>query len=308
MVQENRLKVFVITGATGLGKSAMAVKAAKRYNGEIISADSMQVYRTLDIGTGKITKRQMGGIKHHLIDIVNPDEEYSVGRFVKDAAVCIKEITDRGKLPIVVGGTGLYITSLLNGDDFADAPSSKTLRIELALMNAIFGNAVQYRLLELVDPISAEKISKNDIKRVHRALEIYIQTGKPKSLKASRTPDRYNYSVVVMDAPREVMYERINNRVDQMFCDGLIDEVRAHYVNRHDKSMQAIGYKEVVYGLLNAVELYDIVDLVKRKTRNYAKRQETYFKHMKVKKTFVSYYDETSVYKAVEELINDKRG
>lgn len=223
-------KVIVIGGPTASGKSRLAVELAKKINGEVISADSMQIYKDMNIGTAKISKEEMQGIKHYMIDFISPNKRYSVSSYKKEAEKCIEEILNKGKVPIICGGTGLYIDSLIYGIEFLEEEIDETYRNEL---NEIADNQGLEKLYEMalqIDPEAMKKISKNDQKRIIRVLEIYHKTGKTKTqqdLESRKNGVKYNYKVFSINMDRGVLYDRINKRVDKMIDDGLIDEVKS---------------------------------------------------------------------------------
>lgn len=278
-------EIIFIAGPTAVGKSAVAVALAQELDAEIISADAMQIYRGMDIGTGKITRHEMQGVVHHMIDIVNPDESFSVGQYAEIAGRTVKEIEQRNRRVIVAGGTGLYMNALINGMNFAAAPSDEALREHYRKYALANGNKALHELLHQVDPVSAERIAINDVKRVIRALEIFELTGKPKSKVAAQSP-QIEYRLFVLNKPRETLYDNINRRVQQMFANGLIDEVLSLMQYRACKSMQAIGYKEVVDGLQGEWNHEEIIEKVKQNSRRYAKRQLTYFRHIDAQTTW----------------------
>lgn len=290
MVQK-KIKVLVITGPTAVGKSNLAVEAALRKNGEVVSADSMQIYKGMDIGTGKIMPHETKGVPHHMIDIALPNEEYSVGRYVLEARQKISDIAYRGKLPVIVGGTGLYIKALLLRHNFADTLKDEELRSKLQQFATVNGAKALHDKLREVDPRSAETIEINDVKRVIRALEIFYASGKPKSEHKDELEPLYDYKLYVLCDEREKLYDRIERRVDKMFDCGLVDEVKGLYQYKNCNSMQAIGYKEVVSYLEGNLSLDEAIESVKRGSRRYAKRQMTFFRGMKLEKTFVSVSD-----------------
>ena len=209
-------KIVIIGGPTASGKSSFAVQCALRFNGEVISADSMQIYRYMDIGTGKITESEKNGIAHHMIDIVQPNENYSVGLYLKTAKEKLEEILSRGKLPVIAGGTGLYINAIINGLNFSDAERSEEVRNKWKNLASQYGNLYVYEKLKEIDKLSAEKISVNDIKRIIRALEIYEVTGKTKSESACQNECEYDYKFFIIDCDRTELYKKINDRVDKM--------------------------------------------------------------------------------------------
>ncbi len=291
MVQENcvKPKIVVIAGPTAVGKSAFAVKLAKETDGEVISADSMQIYRGFDIGTGKITEKEREGVKHYMIDVVDPGDEYSVSEYVDEASRLIDDIVARGKTPIVCGGTGFYLNGLINGYNFSAAPKNEDIRNKWKRICEGEGTAKAYDELKRVDPVSAKQINPNDEKRVIRALEIYEITGKPRSEVSTEQRGKYDCLFVVIDEDRESLYERIDLRVDLMIKNGLVDEVKRFYPLKNSQAMQAIGYKEIVKYLDGLMSLDEAIDLIKKNTRNYAKRQMTFFRWIKTEnKLFIN--------------------
>ncbi len=226
----NKPTVIVIGGPTASGKSGLAVELAKRVNGEIISADSMQIYKDMDIGTAKITEEEMQGIKHYMIDFVSPDQRYSVSSYKKQAEKYIEEILDKGKTPIICGGTGLYIDCLIYGIEFLEEEIDETYRVELNEIAQTEGLEKLYNMALEIDPEAMKKISKNDQKRIIRVLEIYHKTGKTKTqqdLESRKNGVKYNYKVFAINMDREFLYDRINKRVDKMIEEGLIEEVKS---------------------------------------------------------------------------------
>lgn len=288
MVQAEIAKLLVITGPTAVGKSELAVEAAIKYNGEVISADSMQIYKGMDIGTGKVTSAEMRGIDHYMLDLVTPEEDYSVGRYVIEAKNAINNVLKKGKLPILCGGTGLYINSLLCNHSFAGAPKNEVVREELKNFVAQNGGDALYEELSRIDPLSATQINRNDVKRLIRAMEIFRITGKPRGEFKDESKSDFDYTLFVVYDEREKLYDRINNRVDKMIKCGLIDEVNGLYKYKDCNSMRAIGYKEIVSYLDGNISLNDAVELVKQSSRRYAKRQMTFFRGMKSRKSFVN--------------------
>ena len=221
--------VIVIAGPTASGKSRLAVELAKEINGEIISADSMQIYKDMDIGTAKVNEEEMQGIKHHMLDFVSPNERYSVSAYKKQAEKCIQEILSKGKTPIVCGGTGLYIDSLIYGIEFLEEEIDETYRDELNKIAEKEGLERLYDIALKIDPEAMKKISKNDQKRIIRVLEIYHKTGKTKTqqdLESRKNGVKYNYKVFAINMDRQILYDRINKRVDKMIEAGLVDEVK----------------------------------------------------------------------------------
>jgi len=276
-------KVIVIAGPTASGKTDLAIKLAHEINGEIISADSMQIYRGMDIGTAKPTMEERQGIPHYLIDIVDPDEEYSVAHFQRDAKNCIKEILNRGKVPIVAGGTGLYINSLVYNINFSETTADWEYRKQLEEIARDKGPEELHRFLQKVDPVSAEKIHPNNIKRVIRALEVFKTTGKPISqhqLESRTEKPEYEFKIFGLEMDRKILYERINKRVDKMMEMGLYEEVES-LLEKYSPdlvSLQGIGYKEIISAIKGEYSLEEAVEKIKLNTRHLAKRQITWFK------------------------------
>lgn len=277
-------KILVIVGPTASGKTRMAVELAQRHNGEVISADSMQIYRTMDIGTAKPTQEEMGGIPHHMIDVADPEEDFSVARYVEMAAQCVDDVLARGKLPIVAGGTGLYIDSLLSGRTFAPFSPDSALRGELEREMAEQGGAAMLEELAKVDPEAAARLHPNDHKRIIRALEVYRSTGKTITQHNRETqaiPPRYDaLTIGLAFQDRQAMWRRIDQRVDEMVAAGLEDEVRrllTSGISPKCTAMQAIGYKEFTQALSGEMTWQEAADVVKLRSRQYAKRQLTWF-------------------------------
>lgn len=276
----------MIVGPTASGKTKLSVELAKLLNGEIISADSMQIYKYMDIGTAKVTKEEMEGIKHYLIDEVFPDEEFSVARFQELALKYIEEILQKGKTPIIVGGTGLYVNSLVYNINFSESQGDWGYRDKLTKEAEEKGIEVLFERLKEVDPETADKLHLNDTKRIIRALEVYEQTGKPMSyhVKESRKiPPKYDFRIIGLSWDRALLYDRINKRVDKMIEDGLLDEVKSLVEKGYDNNtiaMQAIGYKEILAHLRGEMTLDEAIELIKLGSRRYAKRQITWFKRL----------------------------
>lgn len=276
-------KVIVIAGPTASGKTDLAIKLAHEINGEIISADSMQIYRGMDIGTAKPTMEERQGIPHYLIDIVDPDEEYSVAHFQRDAKNCIREILNSGKVPIVAGGTGLYINSLVYNINFSETTADWEYRKQLEEIARDKGPEELHRFLQKVDPVSAEKIHPNNIKRVIRALEVFKTTGKPISqhqLESRTEKPEYEFKIFGLEMDRKILYERINKRVDKMMEMGLYEEVEG-LLEKYSPdlvSLQGIGYKEIISAIKGEYSLEEAVEKIKLNTRHLAKRQITWFK------------------------------
>lgn len=284
-------KVIVIVGPTASGKTSLSIELAKQINGEIISCDSMQIYKDMDIGSAKPTKEEMQGIKHYLIDEVLPTERFSVAEYKKRAESAIEEILKKGKTPIVVGGTGLYANSLIYGIEYDEIKLDEKYREELMnLANTEEGLNELYQRAKKIDEVAIRKISSNDKKRIIRILEIYHATGKNKTEqeKESRKNEvKYDYRVFAINIERPILYERINKRVDIMLEQGLMEEVKNLIKKYPDfpTAMQAIGYKEIVEYLDNKITKEEAIEKIKQETRRYAKRQITWFKRIENKKT-----------------------
>lgn len=280
-------KVIVIVGPTASGKTALSIELAKKINGEIISCDSMQIYIDMDIGSAKPTKEEMQGIKHYLVDFVEPTQRYSVAEYKKMAEKSIQEVIEKGKVPIIVGGTGLYADSLIYGIEYNEIKFDKEYRESLEKKaETEKGLASLYEEASRIDKDAIKKISSNDKKRIIRILEIYHSTGKTKTemeVESRKNGIKYDYKVYGVNMERDILYDRINKRVDLMIQNGLIQEVK----NILDKyqffptAMQAIGYKEVVEYLEGQISKEDMIDKIKRETRHYAKRQLTWFRKNK---------------------------
>ncbi len=274
-------KIAVICGATATGKTGLAVDLALKLNTEIISADSQLIYKGLNIGTAKPTESEMRNVKHHMIDVIEPDENFSVGDYEERAAPILTNLLDRGKVPVICGGTGFYINSLLFDLGYGNTAADESIREKYAEFLDKNGKDALFDKLKEVDPETAEKLHPNDVKRVVRALEIYEVSGKKKSQQCDKMISKFDYIAVAIDYPREELYERINKRVNEMFNLGLIEEVNgllARGIDKNCQSMQAIGYKEVLEGLKNKDNHSTMRDTIKKNTRHYAKRQITFFK------------------------------
>ncbi|WP_339249836.1 tRNA (adenosine(37)-N6)-dimethylallyltransferase MiaA [Sporosarcina sp. FSL W8-0480] len=278
------IKVIAIVGPTASGKTALSIELAKMLDGEIINGDAMQVYKGLDIGTAKIKEDEKDGVPHHLFDVKGPSESFSVAEYQFAVRNCIDDILRRGKQPIIVGGTGLYIQSVLFDFRFTDEASDETVRTALETELATDGGPERlYNRLLALDPNSAEKIHPNNHRRIIRALEIIEVTGKTKNEheKGKGRIPVYDHLIIGMDMDREVLYDRINRRVDQMMEEGLLAEASDLWDNgiRNVQSVQAIGYKEIHMYLEGKLSLDDATSLIKQNTRHYAKRQMTYFRN-----------------------------
>lgn len=277
-------KILVIVGPTASGKTRLAVELALQYNGEVVSADSMQIYRSMDVGTAKPTESETRGVPHHMLDAAAPEEDFSVARYVEMAAACVDDILARGRLPILAGGTGLYIDSLLSGRTFAAFSPHSPLRARLQNRAQVEGGEALWRELQAVDPEAAGRVHPNDVKRVVRALEVWYQTGRTitrHNLETCAVPPRYEaVTIGLAFRNRADMWARIDRRVDQMMAAGLVDEVRAlleRGVPERCTAMQAIGYKEIAAALRTGGDLNAAAEEVKLRSRQYAKRQLTWF-------------------------------
>ena len=276
-------KLLIICGATASGKSALAVDCAKKLNTEVISADSQLVYRGLNIGTAKPTVAEMGGVTHHLIDVVGARENFSVSDYESAALPIIDGLLSQGKTPILCGGTGFYINSVLYDLSYGNVQADENIRRQYEQILNEKGKEYLFELLKQADSKTADVLHVNDVKRVIRALEIYELTGKKKSDQRDEKKARYNYVAVAIDYPRAELYRRIDCRVDVMFNSGLVQEVKgllASGIDENCQCLQAIGYKEVVEGLKNGDNESTMRDIIKRNTRRYAKRQITFFKKL----------------------------
>lgn len=285
-LSENTLpKVVAIGGPTATGKTALSVALAKRFGGEVVSADSMQIYRGLDVGTAKVTPEECCGVPHHLVDILDPETPFSVADFVSAADRCIREITAAGHLPLVVGGTGLYITSLLNGLGFAPEKGDPAIRTELERRAQTEGRETLYAELQQIDPDYAATVHPNNLPRVIRALELYKNTGRRMSeqrKEARREKSPYRSLCLCLGYhDRELLYRRINDRVDRMLQAGILEEAHRVYEHRdtYRTAAQAIGYKEFFPYFEGTQSLDTCLDKLKQASRNYAKRQLTWFRH-----------------------------
>ncbi len=276
-------KILVVCGATASGKTALSLSCAKAFNGEIISADSMLVYKGLDIGTAKPTMEERQGIPHYMIDVAEPTDSFSVSDYEKSALPIVSDLLARGKTPIICGGTGFYIQALLYKSQFGNVGANEEVRAYYEQIAKEKGKDYLHAILREKDQESAEKLHPNDVKRVIRAIEIYDITGKPKSEQCDEPIPRFDFATVSVEYPREKLYERINLRVEIMMRNGLMDEVKgllANGVNETMQCMQGIGYKEVAEGLKVGATQAEIIEIIQKNTRNYAKRQQTFFKRM----------------------------
>ncbi len=276
-------KIIAVVGPTASGKTALAIEIAKEFDGEIVSCDSMQIYEGMDVGTAKPTKEEMEQIPHHMIDIATPWENYSVADFTQTARTCIEDILSRGKTPVLAGGTGLYVDSILQNIVFDEYESDPEFRDAMQKIAETKGAEEVHRLLAEKDKEAADKIHPNNVRRVIRALEVCHLTGKTftqVNLEARKEP-LYDALILGIDTDREVLYERINVRVDKMIEDGLLEEVKSlkdKGVNRETTAMQAIGYKELFDYLEGTISFDDSIEKIKMESRRYAKRQLTWFR------------------------------
>ena len=276
--------LIVLTGPTAVGKTSLSISLAKAVNGEIISAESMQVYKKMDIGSAKIRSEEMQGIPHYLVDVLEPEEEFHIVKFQQMAKKAMEDIYSRGKIPILVGGTGFYIQAVTKDIDFTEAQQENDYRKELEALAEEKGGEHLHEMLRKVDPVSADAIHAHNVKRVIRALEFYNQNGSPISAhneeqKQHESP--YNLAYFVLNMPRELLYERIDLRVDQMMKEGLLEEVsrlKEEGCHRGMVSMQGLGYKEILAYLDGEYPLEEAVRVLKRDTRHFAKRQLTWFR------------------------------
>ena len=284
MEKEEKKPLIILTGPTAVGKTAASIGLAKAVGGEIISADSMQVYKEMDIGSAKITPEEMEGVPHHLVDVLEPEEEFNVVRFQELAKEAMKGIYERGHIPIVVGGTGFYIQALLYDIDFTENETDHTYRKELEQLAEEKGEEYLHKLLQEADPESASQIHCHNVKRVIRALEFYEKTGEKISAHNAAEREKtslYNFAYYVLNMDRGRLYSRIDRRVDEMLENGLVDEVerlKAMGCTRDLVSMQGLGYKEILDCLSGETSLEEAVYILKRDTRHFAKRQLTWFK------------------------------
>ena len=281
----DRKPLIILAGPTAVGKTSLSIRLAKETGGEIISADSMQVYRHMDIGSAKITKEEMDGVPHYLVDVLEPEEEFNVVRFQQMAKEAAEKIWEKGKIPLVVGGTGFYIQALLYDIDFTENDGDESYRRQLEQKGSDEEGASElYEMLKTVDPKAAQEIHPRNIKRIIRALEFYHQTGRKisehnETQRQKESP--YNYAYFVLTDERSRLYERIDQRVDLMMEQGLLDEVRylkERGVRKDSTAMQGLGYKELYAYLEGEYPLDEAVRIIKRDTRHFAKRQLTWFK------------------------------
>lgn len=283
----NKPPLVVLTGPTAVGKTDISIQLAKKLNSEIISADSIQVYKYMDIGSAKITPAEMQGVRHYLIDELDPAEEFNIFKFQELTKKYIDEIYSHNKVPMIVGGTGFYIQSVLYDVDFNETHEDNTYRKHLEDIAAEKGNLFLHNILKEIDPVSAQKIHYNNVKRVIRAIEFYHETGQKLSEhneEQHQNEAAYNFMYFVLNDKRDILYDRINKRVDVMFENGLVDEVKRLLDKGYSRelvSMQGIGYKETISYILGEIPLQDTIELIKKETRHFAKRQLTWFRREK---------------------------
>lgn len=313
----NKLKkpLIILTGPTAVGKTHLSIRLAKAVDGEIISADSMQVYRHMDIGSAKILPEQMEGVPHHLIDCLEPEEEFNVVRFQQMALEAMEGIYQRGRIPILTGGTGFYIQAITGDIDFTSHGEDTTYRRELEKQAAEEGAEVLHQKLRAIDPASADAIHPNNVKRVIRALEYYQQTGQPISAHNQEQRQKespYNLAYFVLNDQRSRLYEQIDRRVDEMLARGLVEEVKKLKTMGYHRgmvSMQGLGYKEILAYLDGECSLEDAVYILKRDTRHFAKRQITWFKREREVEWFYKpdyNYQEEKILQGMLDSLKDK--
>ncbi len=302
-------KVIVIVGPTASGKTALSIELAKKIDGEIISCDSMQIYKDMNIGSAKPTIEEMQGIKHYMIDIAEPTERFSVAEYKKRSEEAIEEILQKGKVPIIVGGTGLYANSLIYNIEYNEIMLDEEYRKNLMkIAETEVGLATLYEKARSIDPAAMEKISSNDKKRIIRVLEIKHSTGKNKTeleLESRKNEVKYEYKVFAINMPREILYDRINKRVDIMIENGLIDEVE-NIIEKYKEfptAMQAIGYKEIVMYLKGELTKQEAIEKIKQESRRYAKRQITWFKKIENIKWIDGLKDKDENIKFIQDVI-----
>ncbi|MCR4616890.1 MAG: tRNA (adenosine(37)-N6)-dimethylallyltransferase MiaA [Lachnospiraceae bacterium] len=283
----NRKPLIIIAGPTAVGKTELSINLARELSGEIISADSVQVYKGMDIGSAKISKDEMCGVPHHLIDILNPEDDFNVALFKDLVYEAMDGIYNRGHIPIMVGGTGFYIQAVLKNVDFSNGASDEEYRIELEKFALENGNTALHDMLKDIDPVSFDAIPEGNVKRVIRALEYYKVTGEPISEHNKREAEKqsdFDYRFFVLNDDRDYLYSRIDKRVDKMMDSGLLDEVKGLFdrnIKREAVSMQSLGYRQIYDYLYGDCSLKEAVYQIKLQTRHFAKRQITWFKREK---------------------------
>lgn len=308
----DKIKTIFIVGPTASGKTSLGVEVAKYFGGEVVSADSMQIYKYMNIATAKPTQSEMQGIPHHMIDFVDPDTPYSVAKYKEDAMKCIEDIASRGKIPVVVGGTGLYVDTLLYNTEFFDVEIDEKLRKELYEKCEALGSEKLWEELSEIDPAAASNIHKNNSKKIIRALEIYYQTGKTiteQNASSHLCGEKLDYVIVALNAKdREYLYERINRRVDIMLEEGLLEEAEEYFRNFNNAtSAQAIGYKELKPYFDGVLSLEECTENLKMQTRRYAKRQLTWFRRNEnVNWLYIDDYKDGNIAAKAIEIIREK--
>lgn len=303
-------KVIVIIGPTAVGKTSLSIELAKQLNGEIISADSMQVFKHLNIGTAKASLKEQDGIVHHMLDIVEPTDSFSVADYQRMAYEKIDNILDRGKTPIIVGGTGLYINALVYGYNFKDKKIDPILRENLNIAADKYGNEMLLKELAYYQPEVAKRLAVNDRKRIIRALEVYLQTGdRINTGQENKINSKYQFFVFGLHMDRDLLVDRINRRVDIMMNEGLIEEVRQLYANNllGPVAVQALGYKEVIDYFKGKTSYQEMVNVIKLETRKYAKRQRTWFRRNK-EITWLDVNENSQVSNLVDKIIKQLAG
>ena len=316
MIESTKKPLIILTGPTAVGKTNLSIKLAKMVNGEIISADSMQVYKGMDVGSAKIMQEEMQGVPHHLIDILEPAEEFNVVVFQKKCKEAMKDIYQRGRIPILAGGTGFYIQAVLKDVDFTENEDNNEYRAQLENLGKERGAGHLHNMLKEVDPASAEAIHANNMKRVIRALEFYHFTGKKISEHNEQEAEKepaYNFCYFVLNDDRDKLYERIEQRVDIMLRNGLVEEVKkllAKGCTRDMVAMQGLGYKEIIDYLEDRITLDEAIYILKRDTRHFAKRQITWFKREKdviwMNKPEFG-YDDDKILEFMKEKLSEKK-
>lgn len=312
--ESGKKPLIVLTGPTAVGKTSLSIRLAQRIGGEIISADSMQIYKKMNIGTAKVTREEMEGVSHYLVDELDPCEEFNVVAFQQMAKKAMKQIYENGHIPIIVGGTGFYIQALLYDVDFSEHEMEETYRRDLIALEKEKGREYLYEMLRQADPEYAAIVHSNNVKRVIRALEYYHETGRKLSAHNAQQRERsspYQFIYLVLNHERPILYERIDRRVDQMMEAGLLQEVeklvREGY-DRHLVSMQGLGYKEFFDYFDGKISLDETVDIIKRDTRHFAKRQLTWFRREKevcwINKQ--DYSDEDALFNEILEKLKEK--
>ncbi len=311
MIKNKKYPLIILLGPTAVGKTSLSLDIAEEINAEIISADSMQIYKDMDIGTDKIKEEYRKIIKHHMIDIITPENQFSVADYQKKVDKIIPKIVGRGKIPLMVGGTGLYINAIVEGFTLPQMEKNNELRKKLKREAEVYGNKYIHEKLNSIDPDLAQKLHPNDLRRVIRGIEIYEQTGKTKTYfekKQEQRPPRYNYLKIGLKRSRQSLYERINLRVEQMIKKGLIKETKM-LRKKYDLSktaLQALGYKEIINFLDNNYDKDEAIRLIKRNTRHLAKKQLTWFKRDEDINWFNLSDNNNTVYKEILELIESE--